>query len=283
VAIRVAHADGHDYLALATKLLHRVRLAHPTAGLWEAADLQWWWRKPRASDLTEQTFWMDGDGPVGAVVMTDWEQYWTCDVIVMPELRESALPIVWRHALESIGDLPSVEVLVRDDDAQLPALLLDADFKPTGERGGNTWMAAADHPLVPAPPDGFTVVDRARSAARPHPMRARNGTEVESRLRETSLYDPELDLAVFAPNGELAGYALFWNDPVTRVGMLEPMRTEDDYQRMGLATLLLTTGLERLADRGAERLKVGYSTDAARGLYVGAGFHTTSTDQSYRR
>ena len=79
MAIRVTHADGHDYLASRRNSLHRVRLADPTAGLWEAADLQWWWRKPRASDLTEQTFWMDGDGPVGAVVMTDWEQYWTCD------------------------------------------------------------------------------------------------------------------------------------------------------------------------------------------------------------
>jgi GNAT superfamily N-acetyltransferase len=144
-------------------------------------------------------------------------------------------------------------------------------------------MAAADRPQIPEPPDGFAVVDRAHSADRPHPMRPRNGSEVETRLRETSLYDPELDLAVFAPNGDLAGYALFWNDPVTGVGMLEPMRTEDGYQRIGLASHLLASGLDRLADRGAQRLKVGFDTEAARNLYVGAGFHTTSTDQSYRR
>ena len=55
------------------------------------------------------------------------------------------------------------------------------------------------------------------------------------RLHETSLYDPELDLAVIAPNGDVAAYALFWNDFVTAVGMVEPMRTEDAYQRLGLA------------------------------------------------
>jgi ribosomal protein S18 acetylase RimI-like enzyme len=61
------------------------------------------------------------------------------------------------------------------------------------------------------------------------------------------------------------------------------MRVEDAYQRRGLARALLTTGLDRLAERGASRLKVGYATDVARRLYVGAGFHVTSTERSYSR
>jgi ribosomal protein S18 acetylase RimI-like enzyme len=61
------------------------------------------------------------------------------------------------------------------------------------------------------------------------------------------------------------------------------MRVEDAYQRRGLARALLTNGLDRLALRGVRRLKVGYATDVARGLYVGAGFHVTSTDRSYSR
>jgi len=46
---------------------------------------------------------------------------------------------------------------------------------------------------------------------------------------------------------------------------------------------MLTAGLERLAQRGALHLKVGYSTDAARDLYVGAGFEPTETSRSYGR
>ena len=42
-------ATGLDYLELVTRLLHRARLEHPTAGLWEAADMQWWWRVERSS------------------------------------------------------------------------------------------------------------------------------------------------------------------------------------------------------------------------------------------
>jgi ribosomal protein S18 acetylase RimI-like enzyme len=68
---------------------------------------------------------------------------------------------------------------------------------------------------------------------------------------------------------------------VTKVGLVEPMRVEDGYQRRGLARCLLTAGLDRLATCGARRLKVGYATDAARALYTGAGFRVTSTSTSY--
>jgi GNAT superfamily N-acetyltransferase len=283
MAVREKWVVGLDALALATKLLHRVREDDPTAGLWEAADLHWWWRTPRASDLTEQLFWVDDHGPVGAVVLTDWTHNWSCDPIIVPHLRDDALAPVWQRSLELIEHLPTVEVLARDDDPQMLGLLAASGFHPTGERSGSTWMAACDRPPVLPLPDGYHLVVRADADDQPHPMHRRNGADVELRLRETSLYDPELDLAVLAPSGDVAAYALFWNDFVTGVGMLEPMRTEDKYQRLGLARVLLAEGCERLAQRGAQRIKVGFDSEAARRLYVGAGFRTASTDQAYRR
>jgi GNAT superfamily N-acetyltransferase len=80
-------------------------------------------------------------------------------------------------------------------------------------------------------------------------------------------------------DGRVAGYALFWFDLTTLVGLLEPMRVEDDYQRRPLARMLLTNGLDRLAHKGARRLKVGFETDAARNLYLGADFVQTSVDR----
>jgi GNAT superfamily N-acetyltransferase len=283
MAVREKRVVGLDALALATTLLHRVRQEDPAAGLWEAADLHWWWRTPRASDLTEQVFWIDDHGPLGAVWLTDWTHNWSCDPIIVPHRRDDALDAVWRCALELVDHLPSVEVLARDDDAQMLGLLAESGFHPTGECSGNTWMPAGDRPTVPPLPDGFRLVVRADSDDEPHPMQRRNGYDVETRLRETSLYDPELDLAVIAPDGDVAAYALFWNDFVTGVGMVEPMRTEDEYQRLGLARTLLASGCDRLARRGAQRLKVGFDSEAARRLYVSAGFHTSSTDQLYRR
>src|SRR6266540_2185543 len=201
MAIYEMCASGLEYLALATQLLQRVRLADPEAGVWEAADLQWWWRTPRLSDAIDQLFWIDDEGPVAGLVLTDWHRAWGCDPIIVPGVSAVSLPTVWARAVEAIDSLglEAVEVLARDDDFELLDLLAGA------------------------------------------------------------------------------GYAVFWFDPVTEVGMVEPMRVEDAYQRRGLARAMLTTGLARLVKRGARRLKVGYATDVARGLNVGAGFQVTST------
>jgi ribosomal protein S18 acetylase RimI-like enzyme len=281
---REVRASGLEYLALATTLLQRVRLADPNAGMWEAADLQWWWRKPRRSDEIEQIFWIDDEGPVAGAVLTDWGRAWGCDPMVVPGAAVS-LATVWARAVEAIDDLKLevVDVLAREDDVELLGLLAGTGFKADDAPGGTTWMVAADRPDVAALAEGFVLVDRAQRTAAPHPMRQRNGEDVAARLLQCSLYDPELDLAVETADGETAGYALFWFDPVTSVGLVEPMRVEDAYQRRGLAHALLTAGLERLAERGALRLKVGYSSDVARALYVGAGFEQTSTDRTYRR
>jgi predicted N-acetyltransferase YhbS len=282
--VREVRASGLEYLALATKLLQRARLADADAGVWEAADVQWWWRTPRGSDEIDQLFWMDEEGPVAGVLLTEWERGWGCDLVVVPGASTLPLSTVWARVLEAIGAsrLDPVEVLARDDDVELLGLLADAGFAAGDDRYGITWMNAEDRPDVAALPEGFVLVDRARENAAPHPLRRRKGEGVEARLRQCSLYDPTLDLAVEAADGRVAGYALFWLDPVTGVGLVEPMRVEDEYQRRGLARAMLTAGLDRLAARGARRPKVGYVTDAARALYVGAGFRVTSTSRSYR-
>ena len=43
--------------------------------------------------------------------------------------------------------------------------------------------------------------------------------------------------------------------------------------------MVLTNGLDRLARKGAGRLKGGLQTDPARRLYLGAGFVQTSVDR----
>ena len=283
--IREVRASGLDHLALVTELLQRGRLADAERGLWEAADLQWWWRTPRRSDAIEQLFWLDEEGPVAGVVLTDWGRAWGCDPIVVPGVSTVPLSDVWDRAVEAIDSLgrEAVEVLVRDDDLELPGLLAGAGFTAGDDRSGISWMKADDRPEVAVLPEGFVLVDRARRTAGPHPMRRRSGDEVEARLQQCSLYDPALDLAVEAADGEVTGYALFWFDRATEVGLVEPMRVEDAYHRRGLARALLTAGLERLAKRGARRLKVGFATEAARRLYTGAGFEVTSTSTSYSR
>jgi predicted N-acetyltransferase YhbS len=275
--------SGARYLQLATALLQRMRLCSPAGGVWEAADVQWWSRQERPSDEHGQLFWLDGPGqPVAAVIATDFFRSVQCDVLALP--GDNGLGrAVWQKALRRVAALEvAAEFPVRSDDAPGLAELADAGYRPAGEPGiVATWLAAARRPQVPALAPGYRLVSRASGAGRLHPLAARNGREVEARLRQCSLYRPELDLAVEAPDGQVAGYGLFWADPVTRVGLVEPMRTEDAYQRRGIASHLLAAGLERLAAGGCVRLKV--SNDIS--LYLRAGFEPlrTATLLAYAR
>ena len=105
MAIDEVQAKGLEYLALATELLQRARLADAEAGLWEAADLQWWWRTPRRSDAIDQLFWIDDEGPVAGVVLTDWGSAWGCDLIVVPGVTTVPLSTLWARAVEAIDAL----------------------------------------------------------------------------------------------------------------------------------------------------------------------------------
>lgn len=278
---------GLERLAAVTALLHRVRRADPRAGVWEAADLQWWWRKPRASDEVASPVWFDeADRPVAAAVLTAWPHAWWLDVIRVPGL---ALPLddlaqsAWAR-LEGLDEAPVVEALVPADDAELGSWFAGRGFAPA-EESWSGWMAAHDRPAVRALPAGYRLTDRAvrgADVAPEHPMVARNGPAVETRLRQTTLYDPRLDLTVLAPDGSVAGYALFWHDPVTGVGLVEPVRVEDEHSGRGIGYAMISAGLERLANAGATTLKIGWESERAAELYTRLGFGDTATYTTYR-
>jgi predicted N-acetyltransferase YhbS len=264
--LRTQVAHGARYLELATTLLQQMRLADATGGIWEAADLQWWSRQERATDQPGQLFWLDEPGqPVAAVIRTVFHGSCYCDVFVLPG-RPAAAPVAWQRALSE--GAAGCGYPVRDDDAVGIEALTEAGFVPSGERLVSSWLAAADRPPVPGLPAGYRLVSRASAADRAHHLAVRNGPNVAERLQRCSLYQPDLDLVVEAPDGRVAGYGLFWADPVTRVGLVEPMRTEEEFERQGIASHVLAGGLDLLARRGCDRLKV--SNDIP--LYLRAGF-----------
>ncbi|MGH9170858.1 MAG: GNAT family N-acetyltransferase [Acidimicrobiales bacterium] len=278
MVVRCEMLRGIGRLNATTTLLQRSRLADPLGGMWEAADVQWSWGRPRTTDELVLPVWFDEIGPVAAAGLTASGDTWQADVFAVPSIVDEK--DVWAAVLEVAAGhrVEALQVLVCGDNAPLAGLAVQSGFALTDELSGTSWMDADQRPpLVHV--DGFAIVDRVTRAARPHPMILRNGEGVEQRLRQCSLYDPTLDLAVEDAGGRVAGYALFWFDPTTLVGLLEPMRVEEEYQRRGLARALLTNGLDRLARKGAHRLKVGFSTDAARNLYLGAGFLQTSVDR----
>lgn len=284
--MRRTQLTGSDALSALTALLHRVRRAHPTWGVWEAADLHWWWRFDQRRDPRDCTVWFDTDAqPALAVTAVHSHDGMLADIIRLPaapipdEAIELGRDLIARHSDRHVDwSCPT-------HDTALGEAYLAIGAEPIDERMVATWIDAGDLPPVPDCPAGYTLRTRAETdPSSEHHMVPRNAPDVERRLQETPLYRADLDLWVSAGDGSPAGYALFWADPDTHVGLVEPMRVHDAHQRRGLARLLLIAGAHRLADAGCARIKVSYldGNHAAERTYLGGGFRPAATDQTYR-
>ena len=278
-------ATGLGYLPLVTSLLQRIVVTDPLAVVWEAADLQWWWRIDQHPEPSRQTFWLDGARePVAAVVFTDWKGELAVDVMWASEHHDQAMREVWPIVMERLTTIGGPVDTTLVDGSPLIAPFEEIGFVPTNEVTVTTTMPAASQPPVSPLPSGFELRDRT-TVGTPHHMIGRSDPDVAERLAECSLYRPELDLAVYTSDGEVVAYGLFWSDPVTGVGMVEPMRTEDVYQGRGLARHVLTAGLDRLAADGCETFMVSYlqNNPVSQHLYLSTGFQPEKSSRSYRR
>ena len=161
---------GPRYLRLATRLLQQMRLASPTGGIWEAADVQWWSREERPTDRDGQLFWLDERGePLAAVIPTDFGHGVQCDVLVLPD-NPDLERVAWRAAISQVdaSGVPS-EFPVRPDNViaiaepQLPgsdrlprqASSSPAGWKPRAGQRSRRWRP------------GYRLLSRPEAPGRP--------------------------------------------------------------------------------------------------------------------
>jgi hypothetical protein len=148
---------------------------------------------------------------------------------------------------------------VREDDFVFRWALDVQNWLLTGEATVQTGLCVVP-PAEVVLPDGFWFEVRTELSGRQHPMTIcnRNPLNMEERLSHCSLYSSDLDYSIINSCGSVAAYALFWLDAKTQVGLIEPMRTENEYQRKGLGTALVCQGIRCLQAGGAETIKVSY-------------------------
>src|SRR5829696_4033082 len=90
---------GLSRLNATTAVLQRARLVDPLRGMWEAGDVQWWWRRSRATDELSLPVWFDEGGPVAAAGLTAWDDTWQADVFAVPSIVDERE--VWAATMEA--------------------------------------------------------------------------------------------------------------------------------------------------------------------------------------
>jgi GNAT superfamily N-acetyltransferase len=236
--------------------------------------------------------------PEAAVIAIDWGDGIALAPIVMPDATPEWVAHVIGRGLAHVGELGfgSVDLEVDRADHVMREVLLGHGFATEEDATDDStvsvsviesWLAVDARPAISPLHEDYRLSSRSDAIGRPHHMinPERNQVDVEPRLRQTSLYRPHLDLVVHDSRGGVAAYGLFWYDPETATGLVEPMRTEDDHQRRGLARHVLTAGIDLLADAGAERIKICFAPNnpAAKGLYLSVGFEPVKETAVFSR
>lgn len=92
-------------------------------------------------------------------------------------------------------------------------------------------------------------------------------------------------LVIVAPDGRFAAFCYLMQDARNRLGMIEDVGTHPDFQRKGLARVLLFEGMKRLKDAGMNSLLIPYlaTNDPASGLYEAVGFRIRYQHLSYTK
>lgn len=91
-------------------------------------------------------------------------------------------------------------------------------------------------------------------------------------------YPAGCDWAVIALDGRVAAFCIAWPDAVSRIGQIEPVGTQPDFQRKGLGKAVLLAGMRHLKTLGmcSARICVLADNPAAFKLYESVGFRTVN-------
>jgi mycothiol synthase len=276
-------------------LLRQGRLANNGTYYVHPGDLNWWlFYPPLEYDIWQSIYlWDDPDkhvqimawaliSPVGS----------TFDVFLRPELRGS--PLAWEMYTWAVRRLTSVAksrgrehigvYWIAEEDTLLRGWLTHQGFE----------LAKRDVHLVcelavPGPaarvPDGYVVRSSHGLAEAVQQARAQYGAfsstaEFEryvqrfTRFMQSPIYDPELDVVAVSPDGQVGAFCIVWPDPLTGVGLFEPVGTHPDFQRKGLGKAVMLEGLDRLQGLGMRQAIVSTQEDnlPAIKLYESVGF-----------
>lgn len=281
----------HHYLKKVTDFMIACRREDPLGGMWDAGDLQWWWRENLYGDPENQMFFEDHDGKTVGVILTS-KEYRCLDYEILPHLgQEKSAQEIFEWGLSRLcnladNDSSGVTLMIRHDHERFREMAECEGFVPTDATYVQTALELATPPAPVQLSEGYAVRSiRPKDLTEEKPPVLCITAEMFRRIRQSSLYNGDMHLVVALPDGRAAAECICWVDRVNGIGIFEPVRTHDQYQRRGLGRALMTEGLQRMTVCGVRLAKVSYAAtnESAAALYVNTmGFSRIFDRISYR-
>jgi mycothiol synthase len=218
---------------------------------------------------------------------------------VRPEFRSIEPEMVaWAEAYLSVDDgweARHVDLWIDDDDEARRSMLTSCGYRMLDAGGWLRWLRFAETPpaepdvaapyvLRPTQPTESDYAGLANLLNRAFGRSIHTAREYRTFAENSPSFDHELNLVAVDPEGTLAAHAGITYDAANRYGIVEPVCTDPDHRRHGLAQALIVEGLRRLRGLGAEVASVETGDGAAaNALYESCGFKEAHHSHAWRR
>jgi predicted N-acetyltransferase YhbS len=184
-----------------------------------------------------------------------------------------------------------LRVYINDDDDDFQKVASEMGYlRGDGREPMTHFLIPASYPAVPLPP-GFRLkslaedndlhkVDRVLWRGFDHGDEPPDdGIEGRKFMQSAPNYRKDLNIVVEAPDGNFVVYCGMWFEPVHSISYVEPVASDPDYRRMGLARAAVVEGIRRCAERGAGIAYVG----STQPFYLALGFRLAYCSSVWQR
>jgi GNAT superfamily N-acetyltransferase len=234
----------------------------------------------------------DGSGAILAVIMISPPKRASFDLMIHPAYRGGALEaalIPWAEA--RVWESMQAEGIERDwvKSETMPCdPVRQSLLQAQGYEGNEPSMRYTTRSLSePIPesvlPEGFIIrpaagLHESEQLGEVHSSAFKSNWQPGEYLKvmQSPGYEIDHELIVVAPDGRFAAFLIYWIDPVSKVGLFEPVGCHQDFRRRGLTKALMYEGMRRMVAHGMTTGAVVHELEdenpASGPLYVSVGF-----------
>ena len=207
-------------------------------------------------------------------------------LLIAGENHRHLIPELIVYAKKSLHDNGKLRILIANGDYDFARAAVEHGFRPTQNKWDN---AVLDINMLQSYslPEGFSFVSMADNwnwqqynrvmwRGFNHDGRAGYDDEtIEGRkeMLSSPMINPELVVAVVAPDGNYVSHCGMWYQPGDFYCYVEPVVTDPEYRKMGLGKSVVLEAIKRCGDLGAKQAVVGSNQQ----FYYNIGFYPIYT------
>jgi len=185
----------------------------------------------------------------------------------------------------------TLRVFINDADKELQRAAAERDYEVDGASEAMSRFEIQGPLPEPPVPQGFCIASLADDddTAKMHRLLWRgfnhegepppDGRDDREFMQSAPSFRKDLNIVIVAPGGGFAAYCGMWYEPHQRIAYVEPVATDPDFRRLGLARAAVLEGIRRCGHEGATVAYVG----TAMPFYLSFGFRQTHRLSVWRR